>query len=202
MSGPENFLQRWSRRKIASEEAPTAEPEQTKGEGPRQEATDDVPIPAAARHEVAAAAHDDAASFDPTSLPPVDSINAASDVSAFLRSGVPPDLTRAALRRAWTSDPAIRDFIGLVENGWDFNDPDAMAGFGAISVEEVARLASRLVAQLPEPVDRVTPAASGEGKEQLLRQVAGNPGGTAVLPDSAESSRDGQNDAVQQKSGG
>jgi hypothetical protein len=201
MSGPENFLQRWSRRKLASEEAPTAEPEQTKGEGPRQEATDD-PTPAAARHEVAAAAQDNAASFDPTSLPPVDSINAASDVSAFLRSGVPPDLTRAALRRAWTSDPAIRDFIGLVENGWDFNDPDAMAGFGAISVEEVARLASRLVAQLPEPVDRVTPAASGEGKEQLLRQVAGNPGGTAVLPDSAESSRDGQNDAVQQKSGG
>ena len=37
------------------------------------------------------------------------SITAATDIRAFLAPGVPAELTRAALRRAWTADPAIRD---------------------------------------------------------------------------------------------
>ena len=67
--------------------------------------------------------------FDITSLPSLNSITAATDVRAFLAPGVPAELTRAALRRAWTADPAIRDFKGLAENDWDFTDPKAMAGF-------------------------------------------------------------------------
>jgi hypothetical protein len=39
---------------------------------------------------------------------------------------VPQDLARAALRRAWTVDPAIRDFVGLFENCWDFNASGAV----------------------------------------------------------------------------
>ena len=54
-----------------------------------------------------------------------ESIVAESDVRAFLAPGVPPELTRAALRRTWSADPKIRDFIGLSENSWDFNDLDA-----------------------------------------------------------------------------
>ena len=45
---------------------------------------------------------------------------------------MPQELTRAALRRAWAADPAIRDFVGLAENAWDFTDPKAMPGFGDI----------------------------------------------------------------------
>jgi hypothetical protein len=52
------------------------------------------------------------------------------DVTQFLRAGVPAELTRAALRRTWATDPAIRDFIGIAENQWDFNDPNAIPGFG------------------------------------------------------------------------
>ena len=85
------------------------------------------------------------------------SIGADTDVRGFLQPGVPPELTRAALRRAWSSDPAIRDFVGLVENGWDFNDPNAMHGFGAITPEEVARLLTQGVT-LTEP-----PPAAGAG---------------------------------------
>ena len=59
-------------------------------------------------------------------LPPVESIDAATDIRAFLNKGVPQDLTRAALRRAWSSDPAIRDFIGLSENSWDFTAPEGV----------------------------------------------------------------------------
>jgi hypothetical protein len=70
--------------------------------------------------------------FDPASLPSIDTIAADTDIVAFLQSGVPAELTRAALRRAWTSDPAIRDFVGIAENQWDFNDPNAIPGFGSL----------------------------------------------------------------------
>jgi hypothetical protein len=73
---------------------------------------------------------------DPASLPPLDSITAETDIVAFLKSNVPTELTRAALRRAWTSDPAIRDFIGIADNQWDFNDPNGIPGFGPLSATE------------------------------------------------------------------
>jgi hypothetical protein len=74
--------------------------------------------------------------FDPASLPSIDSIAADTDIVAFLKSGVPAELMRAALRRAWTSDPAIRDFIGIAENQWDFNDPNGIFGFGRLDATE------------------------------------------------------------------
>jgi Protein of unknown function (DUF3306) len=54
-------------------------------------------------------------------LPPIESIGAGSDIRAFLAPGVPAELTRAALRRAWMVDPAIDDFVGLSENPEDFS---------------------------------------------------------------------------------
>ena len=70
--------------------------------------------------------------FDPTGLPSLDSITAGTDISRFLRSGVPAELTVAALRRAWVSDPVIRDFIGIAENQWDFTNPTTIPGFGPL----------------------------------------------------------------------
>ena len=58
------------------------------------------------------------------------------------------DLARAALRRVWSLDLAIRDFLGLSENSWDFNAPGAMAGFGPIEGEEVGRVLARLLGEL------------------------------------------------------
>jgi hypothetical protein len=87
------------------------------------------------------------AEVDLASLPPIESITASTDVTAFLRKGIPPELSRAALRRAWASDPAIRDFVGLAENAWDFNDPHAMPGFGPLdySEEQLGQLVDRIV---------------------------------------------------------
>src|SRR5262249_4134009 len=70
--------------------------------------------------------------FDPASLPPIESIEAGTDISAFLRTGVPSALRHAALRRAWSADPAIRDFVGLNENYWDAAGPEGISGFGAL----------------------------------------------------------------------
>jgi hypothetical protein len=72
------------------------------------------------------------APFDPASLPSIDAIDVETDIRGFLQSGVPAKLTRDALRRAWTNDPAIRDFIGIAENQWDFNGSDTISGFGPL----------------------------------------------------------------------
>ena len=76
--------------------------------------------------------------FDPASLPPLQSITVGTDIRSFLGSSVPVELTKAALRRAWATDPAIRDFVGIAESQWDFNDPTAMPGFGPLGANDVS----------------------------------------------------------------
>jgi|SRR5262245_8074114 len=93
-----------------------------------------------------------AAAVDLASLPPIDSITAGSDIRAFLQSGVPLELAKAALRRAWTSDPAIRDFIGIAENQWDFTDPGAIPGFGPIEAsKDIGALVRQALGEIAPP---------------------------------------------------
>src|SRR4051812_11031184 len=128
MSDPEPFVARWSRLKAETvkkrKEVDAAQPDR-KPEATAAAAADEESGGAPPTADKAAEP-----AFDPASLPPIESITAGSDIRAFLESGVPAELTKAALRRAWTTDPAIRDFIGIAENQWDFTDPAAMPGFG------------------------------------------------------------------------
>jgi hypothetical protein len=125
MSEPENFLARWSRRKRAGEE-PTEEPAAKETALEKKEEPDVEQVSA---NESPRAAVPPA--FDLSSLPSIESIAAGTDIRPFLAPGVPAELTRAALRRAWTTDPGIRDFIGLSENAWDFTK-GGPAGFGPL----------------------------------------------------------------------
>jgi len=164
MSGPENFLSRWERRKrdVAKESAP-AEP-------PAAEPADRPLAPGDEANSVArplAADMRPAPTFDLSKLPSLDSISADSDVTVFLQSGVPSELKHAALRRAWVTDPAIRDFVGLAENAWDFTDPDAMPGFGALDPKiDIKKLVAEIFRDAePEtklPVDVSIPASPAE----------------------------------------
>jgi hypothetical protein len=140
MSNDTDFLARWSLRK---HHAATDKIGQSKSEN----TPDDIVSGTSA----ALAQGENRPPFDPASLPTIESIGAESNVRAFLEAGVPGDLARAALRRVWSLDPAIRDFVGLSENSWDFNAPDAMAGFGPIDGEEVGRLLTRLLGE-PDPM--------------------------------------------------
>src|SRR4051794_16660634 len=103
MSEPENFLTRWSRRKqdvakeSAKQEAKPNEPASQAGPGKAQAVIEPKVAPEAP------------APVDLSTLPSLEEITAETDVTAFLKPGVPADLARAALRRAWTSDPAVRD---------------------------------------------------------------------------------------------
>lgn len=189
MTEPENFLQRWSRRKRA---APDPVAPETDAAPPQ---TADGSQPSPPQQNTAPQNQP----FDPGSLPPLESIDATTDVTAFLRPGVPAELTRAALRRAWSSDPAIRDFVGLVESGWDFNDPQAMGGFGPISAGDVAKLASRAIGSLPSAAARVDklPAEATPSEERgqaAISARADQPGtaadGTAAGPADVAAQRD------------
>jgi hypothetical protein len=167
MSDNEEFLSRWSRRKREAKQAAEADAR------PAEPMDAHPPVPSEAF-----AADPANSEVDLSGLPPVDSIDAASDITVFLRQGIPRELSRAALRRAWSADPAIRDFVGLAENAWDFNDPDAMPGFGPLdpSQVELGALARRtvegaqqVVATLPD-----TQAAAGEAGQSAGRES--NPG--------------------------
>lgn len=137
----EEFLARWSRRKRESQAEPAK--------------------PAAPQPAPPSEVDDDEGEFDLSSLPSIDEINAATDITAFLGKGIPRELSRAALRRAWATDPVIRDFVGLAENAWDFNDPTAMPGFGPLdcSTEELAALVDRIVGGVREAAQSLAETA-------------------------------------------
>jgi hypothetical protein len=137
MTAPENFVSRWSRLKRGA-----AMDQKT---GPAESPA----LPDAPASET----------FDPASLPPIESITVDTDIRAFLRSGVPVKLAQAALRRVWVSDPAIRNFIGIAENQWDFTDPTAIPGFGPLrETDDVPSL----VAQALGTLNKLPEAMSAE----------------------------------------
>jgi hypothetical protein len=140
----DNFLRRWSRRKQA------AAARARDGDPQPESAKADECAPAASPVEPKA----ELPAFDPATLPPIESITAASDIRAFLAPGVPVELSRAALRRTWRTDPAIRDFIGIAENQWDFTQPDGVPGFGSLELTpELRRILARLVGDAPAVAD-------------------------------------------------
>ncbi len=143
----EEFLARWSRRKHEAKAAIGAPPPTEPGEAPTPAPPDAAETPADAE-------------VDLSSLPPIESITGGTDITAFLRKGIPPELSRAALRRAWAADPSIRDFVGLAENAWDFNDPNAMPGFGPLdcSEEQLAALVDRIVGGVRNAADHLATA--------------------------------------------
>jgi uncharacterized protein DUF3306 len=151
----EHFLARWSRRKqeAKGDQAGSAPEKAVEADG---------------------SASSDRATIEPVpsetevpNLPAIESIDAATDITAFLRKGIPQELSRAALRRAWSADPAIRDFVGLAENAWDFNDPNAMVGFGPLdySTEQVDALVHRILGGLAETAGSLPNALTETAKD-------------------------------------
>ena len=129
MTSSESFVSRWARLKRGSDIQRGTEVAADRARALAAETSVTDAETAIAQPEIVAAAD---APFDPASLPSIDAIGVDTDIRGFLQSRVPAELTLAALRQAWASDPAIRDFIGIAENQWDFNDPDAIPGFGPL----------------------------------------------------------------------
>jgi Protein of unknown function (DUF3306) len=164
MSESENFLARWSRLKHEAAVEGRATSKEVPVEAPPAVVE---PAPLA---------------FDPATLPSLDSIDAATDIRPFLEPCVPEELTRAALRSTWSTDPAIRDFVGIAESQWDFNDPASIPGFAAhagadyvltLAAQGVARLGTVVgtIAESPPPAE---PPASLE--PDLMAPAPDDPG--------------------------
>ena len=172
----EGFLSRWSRRKRAVAEPPEALPEAVPPEAvpPAADPPLDAALPqaearpGAAEPGRAACPIPEIPEVDPASLPPVESLTAESDFAPFLRPGVPSLLRNAALRRMWSLDPAIRDYIGPVDYQWDFNSPGGLP-FGFAN--ELTGDVSKLLAQAIGKIEQLAEEAPGEGKAAVAGQV-------------------------------
>jgi hypothetical protein len=133
------------------------------------------------------------AASDPAALPPVESIVADSDIRPYLDAHVPPELTSAALRRAWAADPVIRDFIGIAENQWDFNDHAAIAGFGPLQATDylVDQALGRLIpgaqvtAESPDAAGQLLPSPGPrtEPADEIPRLAAAPPDASPLPAD-------------------
>jgi hypothetical protein len=145
MSGEgEGFLSRWSRRKRGAADEPERTPEPEAVEPAPPPGSEACPLPGVPEIDLA-------------SLPSIEDLTVTSDLGPFLRPGVPAALRSAALRRMWSLDPAIRDYIGPVEYQWDFNTPGGLpTGFAAELGGNVKKLLAQAIG-LPEEDDK--PAA-------------------------------------------
>jgi hypothetical protein len=158
----EEFLKRWSRRK------------QEARANKEDKSAEHAPLPAEAAATAPAVPPEP--EIDISKLPPLDSITAATDIADFLRKGIPAELRSAALRRAWAADPAIRDFVGLAENAWDFTDPNAIPGFGALqdTPEQIGAMVERMLGGARDAAEKL-PADLSE-KEQAQEKQPQDPG--------------------------
>lgn len=143
-----SFLARWSQRK--------REAKQPERDAPSAE-TDLQSEPVA----------DGAATeeFDLSSLPKFDDLTATTDITAFLRKGVPEHLRNAALRKSWALDPAIRNYVNpALDYAYDWNTPGGVPGSSEIGAGmDVARLVSQIMGASESVVE---PAAASVGPEE------------------------------------
>jgi hypothetical protein len=142
MSGPDEadrdkgFLARWSQRK---QEAKQPEP---KPDAPTDENTESSGSPAPQGDVVTP-------EFDLSTLPKLEELTGSTDITAFLRKGVPEHLRNAALQKSWALDPAIRNYVNpALEYAYDWNAPGGVPGGGELGAGvDVARLVSQIMGE-------------------------------------------------------
>jgi Protein of unknown function (DUF3306) len=126
------FLTRWSQRKREAEQPKPAAPAVETGALSRpvaeSDATQEVP-------------------FDLSSLPSLEELTGTTDITAFLRKGVPEQLRNEALRKSWALDPAIRNYVNpALEYAYDWNAPGGVPGGGELGAGiDVARMVAQIM---------------------------------------------------------
>jgi len=156
------FLSRWSRRK---RDAVKAEPKQAAAEQPAQ--------PAEGSPEAYPP-------FDLESLPKLDELTAKTDMTVFLRKGVPESIRNAALRKSWALDPAIRNYVNpALDYAYDWNTPGGVPGGGELAPgTDIARMVSQVFGEPQQAVDKaagITADGADKETEQLGQPDAPSP---------------------------
>src|SRR3981081_1066227 len=140
-----SFLARWSQRK--------REAKQPEHEAPVADA--DVPSKPVAEG-------DGAPEFDLSTLPKLEDVTETTDITGFLRKGVPEHLRNAALRKSWALDPAIRNYVNpALEYAYDWNTPGGVPGSSEIGAGmDGARLVSQIMGSGESAVRPPAPAVA------------------------------------------
>jgi hypothetical protein len=213
----DGFLKRWSRRKRAEPsnlpESETADPPPSNLPPQAREGSASSPAPLAGegREGVRPQGSEsqpkpDEETIDPATLPPLESLGPDSDYTVFLKKGVPEALRIAALRKAWMSDPFIRDFRGPAEYALDYTTVE----FDLRPTDDVAKMLDRIFPpKAPEP-DLAAPAqpapaeAKPEPKPAAPPEALRLPQKEAVPPAPAapESNAEAQPASARRKHGG
>jgi hypothetical protein len=170
MSGPDEadrdkgFLARWSQRK---QEAKQPEPK------PDALAVESVESSGSSAPQ----GEDVTLEFDLSTLPKLEELTASTDITAFLRKGVPEHLRNAALQKSWALDPAIRNYVNpALEYAYDWNTPGGVPGGGELGAGvDVARLVSQIIGE---------PAAETINSEANLKDEAAT--GSPAAPSDGE----------------
>jgi hypothetical protein len=131
-----SFLARWSQRKQEARQ-PEPKPETTLVEN------------AAPSGSAAPQIEDSTPEFDLSTLPKLEELTGGTDITAFLRKGVPEHLRNAALQKSWALDPAIRNYVSpALDYAYDWNAPGGVPGGGELGEGvDVARLVSQIMGE-------------------------------------------------------
>lgn len=190
----EGFLARWSQRKQEAK-LPTAGDAAAKAD----EEAEALPAPVAeslAEEE-----------FDLSSLPKLEDVTETTDITGFLRKGVPEHLRNAALRKSWALDPAIRNYVNpALDYAYDWNTPGGVPGNSELAAgTDIAKMVLQImgsdsaVATPQEAETRPPSDAASEASEAAdidapqnphpdlpLQQVRLSAAATASAPASAD----------------
>ena len=180
MAADENFLSRWSRRKIESRSPPAAaepavpvaggEPEKAPANVAKASAAPAPAVPAAAA----------------TPLPPLESLTPQSDFAPFMTPGVGNDVRQQALK-ALFRDPHFNvvDMLDVYMD--DYSLPDPLPEGWLEKLEQVSHLGDRGARDLEEARRRLAAekAEAGEG-EGTTDAAAGTPPAAEENPAAAE----------------
>jgi hypothetical protein len=154
----DGFLDRWSRRKRLAEDTQSGS---------------SFPAAEAPHEPVTEPAEDTITPEELAALPAPEDFTEGTDITPFLRRGVPAALKNAALRRSWMLTPAIRDHKDLaVDYAWDWNVAGGVPGSGGeVAAKGVADLIARMSDSRrkgdesgPDDRDTVSEAASDVGQ--------------------------------------
>jgi hypothetical protein len=170
MTEDEPFLSRWSRLKRRPE--PERKPEPEPQTAPAKTDHDGRPG-TEEKSQTAGIGKPREPALDPSELPKIEDLTVDSDFTQFMDARVPSGLRQAALRRAWTLDPRIRDFIEVAEFQYNWNVPGGAPGYGPLPEgTNVASLLAQVIGAIPtaSASENADERAVGDKLSQLEKQ--------------------------------
>ncbi len=180
-----SFLSRWSQRKRAAEAEAPQEGEALRDESAAPAARLAAIDPAAADPAQEDLAEAEEARIDPAELPDIDSLDASSDFTPFLKEGVPDALRRRALRKLWRLDPVFGHLDGLNDYDLDYTNAATVVE----GMKTIYQVGKGMV--LPEDEEAEKAALEEEGRAEAApeaeaeAEAAGEDGETAAEEETA-----------------